>query len=73
MTARVAEVNKALELAGHAERLRRGRGYYYFTGGGAAAWHTSGVCVAHADELTVAQWLAERDRMAGAEDRRVGR
>lgn len=63
---RVAEVNRALAAQGREERLRRGRGYYYFTGGDAPLWPASSVYVAHADALTVEQWLAEYARLKEA-------
>jgi len=62
---RVAEVNRTLKARGVAERLRRGAGYYYFTGGRAASWPQSGVYIYRAADLTLAQWLAEYDRLAG--------
>jgi hypothetical protein len=36
-----AAVNKILRARGHAERLVRGRGYYYFIDGEAEAWFSS--------------------------------
>lgn len=39
----VAAVNKALQAAGRQERIRRGRGYFYVTGGGAESWPQSGI------------------------------
>ena len=62
---RVTEVNQQLKARGVAERLRRGAGYYYFTGGTAASWPTSGVYIYRAAELTLAQWLAEYERLSG--------
>lgn len=59
----VAAVNRALKAAGHPERLRRGKGYYYFYGGNAAAWYSSGVYVSRVDAFTVEGWLAERRRL----------
>lgn len=38
-------VNKILKARGHAERLVRGRGYYYFVDGNASAWFSSSVPV----------------------------
>ena len=58
-TATVAAVNAELKRLGHAERLRRGRGYYYFFGGDAAAWPSSSVYVNDMDCTTVAWWLVE--------------
>ena len=41
----VAAINRVLRSRGHAERLRRGRGYYYFVDGNASAWFSSSVDV----------------------------
>jgi hypothetical protein len=60
---RVAQVNAALKAKGIAERLRRGRGYYYFTEGDAMSWYSSSVPVCHADSLTVARWLEELEAL----------
>ena len=58
------QINDALRAAGHEEELVRGRGYFYFAGGDAAIWPSSGVYVYRLSELTLEQWLAERDRLA---------
>jgi hypothetical protein len=60
----VARVNKALREAGHPETLRRGKGYYYFTGGDSAGWYTSSVYVNNVSAFTVAGWIAERNRLS---------
>ena len=57
-------INRALAERGHAERLVRGRGYFYFTGGAASEWNRSGVYVYHLNSYTLAEWLAERDALA---------
>jgi hypothetical protein len=57
------QVNHALAVEGKPERLVRGKGYFYFTGGTAAQWHQSGVYVYRLGELTVIEWLRERDRL----------
>jgi len=62
---RVAEVNKKLKELGFSERLRRGRGYYYFAGGEAASWLTSAVYVNWAEALTVERWILEYKELAG--------
>ena len=64
-TISVGKVNRALAKVGK-ERLRRGRGYYYFYDGDAAAWHTSSVYVNRVDALTIEQWVNERARLAGS-------
>jgi hypothetical protein len=58
---RVAEVNRELKALGYAERLRKGRGYYYFVEGEAMNWFTSSVPVCHAENLSVDRWLQEYD------------
>ena len=69
---RVAEVNRALKAAGHAEKLTRGRGYYYFRDGSAAGWYRSSVYVCRARELSVADWVREHADML-AEAKSQGR
>lgn len=61
-------VNNALRAAGHDERVRydRANGYFYFAGGMAGRWPVSGVYVPRVADLTIAQWVAERDRLAAA-------
>jgi hypothetical protein len=61
---RVASVNRALKHMGVEERLVRGRGYYYFAGGNAAAWPSSSVYVYRAEELSVGRWIAEYHELA---------
>jgi hypothetical protein len=61
MKATVAKVNKALREKGHAERLARGRGYYYFRDGRAHEWPASAVYVNRVDALTVDQWLKQHE------------
>lgn len=60
----IATVNKELKRLGHKERLRRGKGYFYFAEGNAASWHSSGVYVHSASELTLEQWVQERKRLS---------
>lgn len=66
MNGTLAQVNAALRKAGKAERLARGRGYYYFREGNAATWNASAVYVNRADALTVAEWLREYERLSQA-------
>lgn len=65
-TNRVVEVNSALAALGVAERLRAGRGYYYFAGGNAAIWPSSSVYVYRSDEMTVEEWIREFEALRGA-------
>jgi len=72
MASRVAEVNKALKARGAAERLVRGRGYYYFCEGSAAGWYSQSVYVYRAADLSVERWLEEYDAKL-AEAKAMGR
>ena len=63
---RIAEVNAALKARGCDERLRRGRGYLYFTEGNSTAWPSSSVYVCYSDDLTVDQWMNEYDMLRNA-------
>jgi hypothetical protein len=64
MKTTVAAVNRELKRLGHAEHLRRGKGYYYFAGGRSTEWNQSAVYVAHVWQLTVAQWVAEYNELS---------
>ena len=59
----ISVVNKRLRKLGHLEKLVRGDGYQYFSGGQASQWMTSSVYVYSADQLTVDQWIAEFNNM----------
>lgn len=66
MIATLALVNKALKELGIEERLRRGRGYFYFWGGDAPLWFTSGVYgVGEISHTTVQWWLQQWSEMSG--------
>lgn len=69
MANRVAEVNRALKAAGAAEKLTRGRDYYYFRDGQASAWPSTSVYVSRADDLTIDQWLNEHSELKKAAQR----
>ncbi len=56
---RVTEVNRELKKLGIPDKLRRGHGYYYFTGPNADNWATQSVNTFRADSLTVERWIAE--------------
>ena len=64
---RVTEVNRELRRRGVEEKLRRGNGYYFFSGGNAASWKATSVYVARAENLSVAEWLAEWKCLSGRE------
>lgn len=52
-----AAVNEALAKIGAKERLVKGNGYLYFTGGQAPSWPTSSVMVPRLTDYTLEQWL----------------
>jgi hypothetical protein len=58
------KINCELAKRGHDERLVRGKGYFYFVGGNAASWQSSGVYTYHLNGFTLEQWLATRDYLA---------
>jgi hypothetical protein len=64
----LARINAALAAAGHAERLVRGAGYFYFAEGTASAWPSSGVYGVgpNLSALTVEQWVAEHATLRAA-------
>jgi hypothetical protein len=62
--ATVSLVNAELKKLGKEERLRKGRGYYYFHGGASYGWHTSSVYVNTVTSFTVEGWIAEYHRLA---------
>ena len=68
----VATVNKYLKAAGHDERLTRGKDYFYFRDGAAHTWPSTSVYVANLNDLSVGDWLHERDELAQAA-KRAGR
>lgn len=57
-------VNAALAAAGHAERLVKGRGYWYFIDGDADGWYSASVPVFHLSAYTPEQWVARRDELS---------
>ena len=59
----IGEVNKALSDAGHAEKLAKGKGCYYFKGGNAHLWLEAEVRVPKVHDLSVSQWLDEHCRL----------
>ena len=55
----VNDVNKYLKNRGVKETLRKGRGYYYFSGGNASSWYTSSVSVYRVREISLEGWYQE--------------
>jgi len=51
---RVAQVNAYLKSLGLDAKLRRGEGYYYFTGADAFGWHSE--YVYRASDLSLDEW-----------------
>lgn len=52
-------VNKAIRALGGAEKLVKGEGYFYFTGGEAASWPATSVYVYRLHDLSLAEWVEE--------------
>jgi hypothetical protein len=65
MKLRIKDVNDALRAAAINGRLRRGRGYFYFTGDAFDRCYGTSVYVNHLDASTVEQWVKEAKRMIG--------
>ncbi len=65
MTGRLTlkEINSELAKRGHRARLVKAPGYFYFFGGEAADWLDRTVRVPTLSSLTLAQWLAEFQRL----------
>ena len=65
MTGRLTlkEINSELAKRGHGARLVKAPGYFYFFGGEAADWLDRTVRVPTLSSLTLAQWLAEFQRL----------
>lgn len=68
----LSAINAELARRGHAERLVRGAGYFYFVEGNADAWFSASVLTMHLGWMTVAQWADERDTLAAADAERRG-
>jgi len=61
------QINHALAARGVAERLVRGKGYFYFWEGDAPRWRNSCVMVFRLNAFTLDQWLAEYDQLKSAQ------
>ena len=57
------DINQELAKRGHSARLVKAPGYFYFFGGEAADWLDRTVRVPTLSSLTLAQWLAEFQRL----------
>ena len=55
----VKQVNAVLKKMGRAERIRRGRGYYYYFGGNTHTWYSSSLPVCWLDNITTDEVLDE--------------
>lgn len=51
----VASINYLLRSHGRRERLVRGKGYFYLSGGDAPTWHTSGIYGANIRYMSLPQ------------------
>ena len=60
----VKKVNAELQKQGLLEKLVKGKGYYYFTGGTSHTWKTSGVYVSSVNQMTLSEWVEERNHLA---------
>ena len=54
------QINEALAKVGP-ERLVRGEGYFYFIEGHSVCWHSASVYVSRLSDMTVEQWVHERN------------
>lgn len=59
-------INNELARRGHAERLVRGDGYFYFIDGAAHTWYSATVPSMQLGWQTVEQWADERDALANS-------
>ncbi len=57
-------VNDEMAKRGHAARLAKGSGYFYFQFGEAAGWLDRTVGVRKINDLTLKEWMAEFVRLA---------
>jgi len=63
----IKSVNEAVAAAGFPERLARGDGYFYWHGGDASQFQSSGVYVSHVSDLSIEQWIDDlKDKKARA-------
>ena len=56
-------VNREMARLGCAERLAKGQGHFYFTGGEADGWVEKSVGVRTLNSLTLKQWIQEYRRL----------
>jgi hypothetical protein len=63
MRVTVHTINQELAARGHAARLEKGDGYFYFHLGEAANWLDRTVRVPTLNSLTLQQWLDEFQRL----------
>jgi len=56
-------INDELGKRGHTARLDKASGYFYFKGGEAADWLDRTVNVPTVSSLTLAEWMAEFERL----------
>jgi hypothetical protein len=61
-------VNKMLKAKGVKEKLVKGKGYYYFIGGGASGWYTASVMTSQVDAMTLDGWWSEYKELKSARE-----
>jgi hypothetical protein len=59
-----AQVNAFLKSKNVAERLKRGKGYFYFSEGNSYNWSASGVYVYNIDDMSFQDWYNEYKRLS---------
>ena len=63
MRLQLKQVNDELAKLGHAERLAKGSGYFYFESGEAEDWIDRTIGVRTINSLTLKQWVEEFRRL----------
>jgi len=62
----VKDVNNFLKKKGVKEKLYKGKGYYYFSGGDASNWYQSAVYTSHIGDLSLDSWYKEWKDLSSA-------
>jgi hypothetical protein len=62
----IRDINTALRAEGIQGSLRRGRGYFYFTGADFDSCFSTSVYVFRLEGFTLAQWISEAKQMIAA-------
>lgn len=64
----LVRINAMLSAAGIADRLYKGRGYFYFNGPAADRWAQQGVYVNRLWHLTLGGWMSAYRELASQND-----